>query len=426
MIIHTVLPGESIYAIARRYGVPPSEIIDSNGLQDPNALILGQSLIVPGSLSTHIVQSGESMYTIARKYGVSLSQLLSVNPQIRSNTVIQPGQSVIIPRATPKQGTIYVNGYVLPGIKDDVLRKTLPYLTYLSIFSYQVKPDGSLTPIDDSSLIEAARSAGVAPIMVITNLVEGEGFSSDLANTILSNEAVQNTLLDNVTNTLRSKNYSGLDIDFEYIYPADREKYNNFLRKVTRRLRPMGYTISTALAPKLSADQRGVLYEAHDYPVHGALVDHVILMTYEWGYTYGPAMAVAPINQVEKVLDYAVTAIPSEKILMGMPNYGYDWTLPFVRGSAARSLSNTAALEQAQKVGAQIRFDPTSQAPFYNYYDSAGKRHEVWFDDARSIQARLGLVSEYNLGGVSYWTINSFFPQNWIVLSSMYDIRKVI
>ena len=137
-------------------------------------------------------------------------------------------------------------------------------------------------------------------------------------------------------------------------------------------------------------------------------------------------MVVAPINQVEKVLDYAVTAIPSEKILMGMPNYGYDWTLPFVRGSAARSLSNTAALEQAQRVGAQIRFDPTSQAPFYNYYDSAGKRHEVWFDDARSIQARLGLVSEYDLGGVSYWTINSFFPQNWIVLSSMYDIRKLI
>ncbi len=137
-------------------------------------------------------------------------------------------------------------------------------------------------------------------------------------------------------------------------------------------------------------------------------------------------MAVAPIDQVQKVLDYAVTVIPSEKILMGMPNYGYDWTLPFAEGSAARSLGNVAAVNQAGRVGARIMYEETSQAPFYNYYSQDGKRHEVWFDDARSIRARLSLVSDYNLGGVSYWTINSFFPQNWIVLESMYNIKKVI
>jgi Predicted glycosyl hydrolase len=137
-------------------------------------------------------------------------------------------------------------------------------------------------------------------------------------------------------------------------------------------------------------------------------------------------MAVAPINQVEKVLDYTVTAIPSEKILMGMPNYGYDWTLPFEEGSAAKSLNNNAAVNLARRVGARIKYDQDSQAPYFNYYDSDGKRHEVWFDDARSIRARLGLVDEYNLGGVSYWTINSYFPQNWTVLSSMYNIRKLL
>jgi spore germination protein len=110
---------------------------------------------------------------------------------------------------------------------------------------------------------------------------------------------------------------------------------------------------------------------------------------------------------------------------MGMPNYGYDWTLPFVRGSAARSISNAAAVEQALRVGAQIQYSTTSQAPFYTYY-SVGKQHEVWFDDARSVQAHLRLVNQYNLGGVSYWTINSFFPQNWLILDSMYNVRKVL
>jgi len=137
-------------------------------------------------------------------------------------------------------------------------------------------------------------------------------------------------------------------------------------------------------------------------------------------------MAVSPIDQVRRVLDYAVTAIPPRKILMGMPNYGYDWTLPFVQGSAARNISNQGAVALARQVGARIQYDTTSQAPFFRYYDREGRQHEVWFDDARSIQARLRLVNEYGLGGVSYWTINRFFPQNWLVLNSMYNVRKVL
>ena len=111
---------------------------------------------------------------------------------------------------------------------------------------------------------------------------------------------------------------------------------------------------------------------------------------------------------------------------MGMPNYGYDWTLPFVQGSAAQPLSNLGAIQLAARVGAEIQYDERVQAPYFTYYDDQGREHIVWFDDARSIQARLRLVDKYNLGGVSYWTINNFFSQNWLVLNSMYDVRKVL
>jgi spore germination protein len=137
-------------------------------------------------------------------------------------------------------------------------------------------------------------------------------------------------------------------------------------------------------------------------------------------------MAVAPIGPVRQVLRYAVTAIPPQKILMGMPNYGYNWTLPFTQGSAARSIGNTAAVDLARDVGASISYSDSSQAPYFNYYDGNGRRHVVWFDDARSVNARLRLVSQFGLGGVSYWTINRFFPQNWLVLSSLYDIQKIL
>lgn len=425
MVIHVVRQGDSVYNIARRYGVSPATITEANRLSNPSQLAVGQALVIPGDFSTYTVSAGESLYTIAQNYGIPLNTLIAANPGINP-TRLQIGQTISIPGASEPLGTISVNGYAFPNINMDVLRSTLPYLTYLSIFSYQVRPDGTFADINDTPLIQTARSAGVAPLMVITNIEEGASFSSELARAIFDNPEAQENLIDNVVNTLQRKNYFGLDVDFEYIYSEDREKYNDFMRALSARLRPLGFSLSVALAPKLSADQPGLLYEAHDYPVMGALVDNVILMTYEWGYTYGPAMAVSPIDQVGRVLNYAVTAIPSEKILMGIPNYGYDWTLPFVRGSAARTLSNTAAVEQAFRVGAEIQYDTTAQAPFYNYYDAQGRRHEVWFEDARSIQAKLRLVDAYNLGGVSYWTINRFFPQNWLVLDSMYNVRKVL
>lgn len=425
MIIHVVRPGQSLYSIGRLYGVSPVKIAADNELANPNQLVVGQTLVIMEGERTHRVAPGQSLYSIASIYGVSISDILLANPGITDPSQIFAGQFINIPPKTRKLGIIEVNGYSFPNISMDVLKKTLPYLTYLSIFSYEVNPDGTLRAINDEPLIEAARAANVAPLMVITNLEQGGGFSSDVARSILTNNEVQETLINNVIQTLRAKNYYGLDIDFEYVYPGDRENYNNFLRKVVSRLRPLGYSVTTALAPKTSADQKGVLYEAHDYPVHGALTKHVIPMTYEWGYTYGPPLAVAPINEVRKVLNYAVTAIPRQKILMGIPNYGYDWTLPYVKGTAAKTLSNPGAVDLAAKERAAIQFDQKSKAPFFYYYDDKGKRHEVWFEDARSTEAKLKLANEYNLGGVSYWTIGRYFPQNWLILRSLYDIRKV-
>jgi spore germination protein len=425
LVIYTVRRGDSVYSIASKYGVSTQTVIDDNRIENPQQLVVGQALVIMTDSVSHTVAPGESLYTIAQSYQTTVQQLQAANPGITDPARILAGQTITIPVTTQKLGTIDVNGYALPGISSDILSETLPYLTYISIFSYQVKADGSMTPPDDSAILQASLGEHAAPMMVITNSVEGQGFNSDIAHAILTNTQASDTLLDNIVSVLQQNNYFGLNIDFEYIYPQDRENYNNFLRKVVGRLRPLGYIITTSLAPKTSAGQQGLLYEAHDYPVHGTLADHVILMTYEWGYTYGPARAVAPLNLVEQVIRYAVSVIPSEKILMGIPNYGYDWTLPFVQGSAARTLTNLGAVNLAASVGAQIQFDPVAQSPFFQYYDSNGRRHEVWFEDARSIEAKLRLVDRYQLGGVSYWTINSFFPQNWLVLESLFLIRKV-
>jgi spore germination protein len=147
-------------------------------------------------------------------------------------------------------------------------------------------------------------------------------------------------------------------------------------------------------------------------------------MTYEWGYSGGPARAVAPINLVEDVLRYAIKKMPSKKILMGIPNYGYDWTLPYKEGSLAKSVGNDEAVALARNNNQAINYSVEDQVPHFNYFDSSQKEHEVWFEDARSIQAKLNLVNKYSLRGVSYWTLKNPFPQNYLVLNSMFKITK--
>lgn len=424
MIIYVVKNGDSLYKISKIYGVSVDEISYVNMLETPDKLVIGQSLIIPIKSYTHIVQRGESIYGISRYYNVSIDDILKLNTNITNPGNILPGEVLNIPGDNKNRKTIDVNGYAYANISDSTLDSSLPYLTYIAPFSYQVQGDGSLARLQDNNILSRAFSANTVPLLVITNIKSTGGFDSELAKTILTNQNIQNELLDNIETELETKDFGGTNIDFEYIYPENREDYNSFLQRVVDRFKPMGYLILTSLAPKTSKNQQGTLYEAHDYDFHGSVADKVIIMTYEWGYTYSSPMAVAPVNEVRKVLDYAVSAIPSSKILMGLSNYGYDWKIPYQKGVPARAISNLNALNLAVKNNSAINFDNVASAPYFNYVDNEGKQHVVWFEDARSYNERLKLISEYNLGGTSIWTINNLFRPLFEILESQYIVYK--
>ena len=160
---------------------------------------------------------------------------------------------------------------------------------------------------------------------------------------------------------------------------------------------------------------------------HGEIADFVSLMTYEWGYTYSEPQAVSPIGPVRAVVEYAVTQIPREKIFLGQNLYGYDWSSPFPPqgGSAARALSPQQAIAIAVREEVDIQYDYVAQAPHFNYTDSNDVYHEVWFEDARSIQAKFNLIKEFNLRGIMYWKLGLAFPQNWLLLTDNFSIRKI-
>lgn len=423
MFIYTVKPGDNLITLARMFGIPANRIAADNALRNPNALSVGQNLVIMSNSIRYVLQEGQTLYSVAQEFEVPLETLIEANPNVNPIS-LQPGDVITIPQENraPRR-PIIVNGYAYPTIQESALNCSMPFLTFLSPFSYSITPTGELiAPNADDLIYRAARNA-VMPLMVVTNIFDGT-FSTEVLSQILADPEARERLIGSIMYELDDKNYYGLNLDMEYISPDDRESYNDFLAEVSRRVHANGYILVTAVAPKYRADQQGILYESHDYAVQGRYADYVVIMTYEWGYTYSAPMSVQPIEEVRKVLSYAVSEIPSEKILMGMPNYGYDWTLPYTRGTAAQSIGFIAATELAASNNAEILYDEKSQTPYF-YYTENGTRHVVWFDDPRSVNAKLGLVDEFDLAGVSYWTINRCYIPNWLVLQNRFEVVKL-
>lgn len=376
-------------------------------------------------MEIYVVRGGDSLYGIARRYGTDAAELARIN-QLNDPARLVPGMALLVPGGTADRRAIEVNAYAYPAISDAVMAETMSYLTFFCPFCYQADAAGGLLPIEDARMIAAAYADNAAPLLTVTNLGRSGGFSGEIAHALFTDKTVQDALFENIFSVLSMKNYYGVNFNIEYVYPYDRDSYSQFLRRAADELHPRGYFLSTAIAPKESAEQEGLLYTAHDYAAHGRYADRVIIMTYEWGYTYSAPQAVSPVNRMRRVLEYAVGEIPPGKILMGFSNYGYSWRLPWRQGDAATVISNAAAMNLAASAGAEIKFDRTAQAPFFTYTDAAGVRRVVWFEDARSVRARLELVNEYGLAGISCWTVNRLYRPGLELLQGMFDAEKVI
>jgi len=413
--------GETLWQIASQYHVDIQSIIQVNQLENPNELVVGQSLVIPTSGRTHIVRYGETLWQIAHQYGTTVQAIVHAN-RIPAGAILYAGTPLIIPRT---KTTIESNAYTYQSPEEGAqsIKEVGDLLTYMSPFAYKVKEDATLEPFNDDAILDAAKSKQVTPLMSITNFTATET-GSNVAHIILSNKDLREKTIENVLKVMDAKGYKGLNIDFENVLPADRENYNTFLQLAVDRLHPKGYFVSTALAPKTSADQGGLLYEAHDYPAHGRIADFVILMTYEWGYRLGHPQAISPIDEIQKVVEYALSVIPANKIFLGFQIYARDWKIPHVAGQEAETFSPQEAIQRAAKYGATIYFDETAQSPYYRYADEDGQQHEVWFEDARSAQAKFDLIKKFNLRGVSYWALGFPFPQNWALLNANFTIKK--
>jgi len=377
-------------------------------------------------MELYVVKPGDTVSGIASAYQIGTDTIIYENQLIYPYNLVV-GQALLLNTGPGENGReIQSNGYAYTYIEPMILNSTLPFLSELSVFSYGFTTEGNLVPPprDDTWMVNSARQYRVIPFLTLTPLNELGSFDNTLITAIVNNPAARNNLLVELLALMEAKGYGGLNIDFEYIRAEDRDAYTEFVRLYAEQMHRAGYQISLALAPKSSAEQRGLLYEGLDYRALGAIADHVLIMTYEWGYTYGPPMAVAPLNRVREVIEYAVSEIPAEKIMLGIPNYGYDWPLPYEPGiTKAQSIGNVEAMHLAVRQNAEIRFDEVAQTPFFTYRN-AGILHEVWFEDVRSLQAKFDLLKEFGLRGAGYWQLMRLFRANWLLLQDNFSIVR--
>lgn len=274
--------------------------------------------------------------------------------------------------------------------------------------------------MNDLAAIETAWNQGTVPLATITNLTS-MGFSSEL-NQLLSNPSARQNLINNIYDLVSTRGYGGVNIDFERIPTESRDVFSTFLNELGSRLKPEGLLLTIAVPPKTS---EGIPWlGGYDYGAIGSVVDIMYIMAYDWHHSGSEPGPVAPIDQVRKTIEFAINRMESSKILLGVPLYGYDWILPYSPKRLANAISNQNAVDLASNQGEPIHYSEEAKSPFFNYVDQQGQRHVVWFEDTRSMAAKMELITEYQLGGIGAWQIDLGFPQGPWLLTKFFSIRK--
>ncbi len=427
MTIHVVQPGETINSISDLYNIPVDRLILENGIMNPDDLVIGQTIVIVPPESVYIVQDGDTLESIAEQNGITLMELLRNNPYLSDREYIYPGETLVIRYQTVKSRVIATSGYTFHYIDRGILRKTLPFLSYLTIFNYRVTSEGNIISEDDTDIIQMAKEYGVAPMMFISTYTDQGKSSREVVYDFLRNPDALNNLTDNLLFLLSSKGFYGINIYIEQINMDNIDQIAENLSYVASVLHSEGYRVLATVTPEYDIEGPEVTFEPIDYSKLAVSVDAIVFTSYEWGTSYSYPSSFAPVNIIRDLLNYIDGMIPPEKIFIGLITLGYDWQLPYIPGaSGANAVTTESAIQIAAEHGAVIQFNEAAQAPYFFYTDEELDLHLIWFKDARSFDAIAGLVLEYGLQGLSIWTIMNFNAQMWFIINTEYEIEKIL
>lgn len=269
--------------------------------------------------------------------------------------------------------------------------------------TYTTDGYGNISGQIPTNQITYANNNGIKTLAMITN-----NFDGNIAKTLLESPENRQSLINNTLTAMKTNGYKGVNVDLEGVYYYDRSYLTTFMSELYSTLHSQGFYVTMAVPAKTSDNPTASWSGAYDYAALSNYCDQIVLMTYDEHYPGGTAGPIASIGWVENVIKYAVTVIPKDKIILGTAAYGYDWS---TNGTKAYGISGIYNL--ASTYGATIQWDSVSQCPYFNYLDSAGISHTVWFENAKSLNYKLDLVNSYNLSGIGIWRLGLENADYW-------------
>ncbi len=424
MEIYVVQQGDTVDSIAHKYGISPERLITDNGINIPYSLAVGQSLVITRPSTEYTVVDGDTLEGIADTFQVTVMQLLRNNPELADRQYIYPGESLVISYDNTL-GNLVLAGYAYPYISDVTLRMTLPYLTYLVVFNYQIAADGDLIGSDqDIAVVETAKAYGVGSTLLVTVFSATGEVDLSLVYELLLNAELQNKVIENMLRIVEEKGYAGVNLSFQFIDKANQQYFLNYLKNVANIMHPAGYSVFLTLNPGISFSGTDLVFEEIDYTAFAEIADGLMFLSYNWGFVEKPPIEYSIVS-LRTFLDYIIAQIPLEKIRIALPTIAYDWQLPYIQGqSKANALNYSSAISLAVQTNAVINYDEASLSAYFEYSDLLGNQHIVWLKDARSIDSSIKILQSYGIEGIGIWNIMYYFHQLWLVINTQYQVRK--
>lgn len=311
--------------------------------------------------------------------------------------------------------------YAPDSLGIESLEEHVSQMTVVAPQSFSVDEEGSVEGAVPADILETARRAKV-PVMP---LVVNPGFDRDAASALLRSLRAQQRAVTNLARLAQRYDFVGWQLDLEYIDPADKAYYTRFVQRVAARLHSEGRLLSIAVVPRFSdvypdVDPRrefhgGEWGAPYDFRALGRLVDFMTLMTYDHHSSATPPGPVAGYEWVKAALEYATERVPRQKILLGIPFYGREW-VQSGEETSAHSLSFDDAQDRMEQFSVAGLWDERWRTPWFQYSDADGL-HTGWYENSRSLEAKLALMQEFHLRGFAAWRLGVEDPAFWSLSS---------
>lgn len=232
---------------------------------------------------------------------------------------------------------------------------------------------------------------------------------------MLSDYKSRETVINQIINYIKQYNLDGINIDFEGMYEADKDNFSRLLIEIRPRLNEIGAVLSVDVTAPDGAPEWSLCYDRYTI---GKVADYVMFMAYDqYGVSATKAGTTAGHNWVEANVKKFLgqEEVKAEKIILGIPFYTRVWKE--INGNVISSVVNIGNVNNLIPSNATKTWNEDLQQ-YYVEYKKGGATYKIWVEDEKSIEAKLDLVSKYNLGGAAYWEYDRATNSIWNLIES--------